>query len=502
MTVARILGLVALGALCGCSLLLDTDEFRTDRSTELRVTEIDAQTLFEGATEPIIVHGEGLSESVIVNAAVMLDTGDEPVRILQKVVNGSGTQLGLLLEVPVLPDYDPPADGLTIHIELSRGDSSETRELAVVALPELEPAPGTLNTADIAERYSEITVSGDLRLEGTAPARLVATSVIRISGVLSANGQDGSNDAPGAGGPGGCAGGAGGRDGISGQDGACETGGGRAGTGATGTGPGGNGGGGGCARNGVTGADLNGGNGGDGICSDALVPLGMAGNQGHGGGGGGAFESASGGGGGGGGGVIELTASRVVLNRPVEARGGNGARGVSFECTQPRYAGAGGGGSGGVVMVRADTLVATGTDRISIVNGVGPHTCDGEGTGGGDGSPGWIRLDVASLESDSVPDLEYVADLFSRDHIWQGPRLVPTPRLIVGSTASFVVTGDPAETYRLQLDGGQEVAVGGNQPEEIAVEPGLHEICALVQGDNLPLLPETQHCLTIAVLDR
>ncbi|HWN71439.1 MAG TPA: hypothetical protein VNM90_27560, partial [Haliangium sp.] len=299
---------------------------------------------------------------------------------------------------------------------------------------------------------------------------------------------------------GGCAGGAGGPANASGEPGGCEQGGGQPGTGVTGTGPGGSGGGGGCAMMADDGTGANAGKGGSGVCRFDLVPLGVLTNRGHGGGGGGSFESAIGGGGGGGGGVVELDAPLVALNAPVDVSGGNGAPGASLECDPPRHGGGGGGGSGGVVLVRADTLVAPERDRISARGGVGGRTCAGGATGGS-GAEGIIRIDLTALQSSVVTDIRDIPDLFSRN-LWQGPRLAAsTPRLALSGRIPIQVRGDIEATYGLRVDRGQTVEINGEQTLELALERGLRVVCVLVQ-DVDPELSESQHCLTIAVLDR
>jgi hypothetical protein len=502
MTVGRMLGLAVLGALCGCSLLLDTSEFRAgDRA--LRIDGIEPIQVTEGAMEPVIVRGQGLTEGVIVSAFVVLPGGDQPVPIAGRLESPDGTELGLLLDVPVLPELGPEDDPVSVRIDLERGDTLAADQLELRALSELVlDANMPLDTTEMAERYSEINVTGPAMIRGPQPARLVATRAIRINAVLDANGESASGDQPGPGGPGGCAGGAGGASNTDGQPGGCDLGGGRAGITATGdSGPGGSGGGGGCGDDALNGEGANSGVGGENVCSLELVPLGEPSNRGHGGGGGGSFESAIGGGGGGGGGVVELDAPLVVLNAAVTASGGNGAAGQSLQCDQPRFGGGGGGGSGGVVVVRADTLVVTERDRISARGGLGAQTCAG-GPGGSSGAAGRVRIDVATLQSSTVGNIEQIADLFSRDNLWQGPRLATsTPRLTLSGQVAIRVRGDDQVTYALRVDREQPVTIGGEQTLELALERGLRVVCVLVQGVD-PELSESQHCLTIAVLDR
>jgi hypothetical protein len=510
MTVGRTLWVVVLGALGGCSLLLDTSEFRTgERDPELRIDGIEPIQLPEGVMEPVIVRGQGLTRQVIVTAVAVWPGGEEPVPIADRLESPDGTELGLLLDLPVLPDFGPEGRDAFVRIDLRQGDIQAADQLEIEGLPELELEGGMLDTADVARRYSEINVLGPLSVVGTEPARLVATRAIRINAALSARGKDATGEQAGAGGPGGCSGGTGGAASQGGTPGGCDQGGGQAGTGATGSGgPGGGGGGGGCAEDGVTGGDTGGGGGGsggiggtggEGVCSLELVPLGKPNNRGHGGGGGGSFDGNVGGGGGGGGGVIDLDARLVVLGDVIDVTGGNGAPGASPQCDQPTYGGGGGGGSGGVVMVRADSLVVAERELIVLAGGLGAQTCPG-GPAGGAGAAGRVRIDLATLQSGEVDNIGQIADFFNR-FVSQGPRLsASTPRLALsGQTIPIRVRGDAATTYTVQVDRDQMVEIDGEQTMELALERGFRVVCALVQGVD-PELSESKHCLTVAVL--
>jgi hypothetical protein len=510
MIVGRMLGGVVLGALCGCSLLIDTSEFRTGFPAELRIDGIEPVRLPEGVMEPVIVRGQGLTRQVIVTAVVVWPGGEEPVPIADRLESPDGTELGLLLDLPVLAGYGPEDRNGFVRIDLRKGDIQAGGELEIDGLPELALEAGMpLGDAEVAQRYSEINVLAPTSLVSLEPARLVATRAIRINADLDATGMDATGETGGGAGPGGCSGGNGGAASQDGMPGGCDLGGGQPGTAATGSGgPGGGGGGGGCAVDGVAGGDTGGGGGdsggiggagGDAVCSLDLVPLGKPSNRGHGGGGGGSFDDNVGGGGGGGGGVVELDAPLVVLNAVIRANGGNGAPGASSQCDQPTYGGGGGGGSGGVVVVRADTLVVTDSDRIAVGAGMGAETCPG-GPTGGDGAAGRVRIDLATLQSSVVDNLEEVADFFSRN-VSQGPRLsASTPRLALsGQKVPIRVRGDAAKTYTVQVDRDQAVEIAGEQTMELALERGFRQVCALVQGVD-PELSESKHCLTIAVL--
>jgi hypothetical protein len=506
MSAGRILGLAALCTLCGCSLLLDTNEYR--EVAEPGEVDIDgsepAQTL-EGATQPVILHGQGFSDKAVVSAVVSLPGGrEETVPVPEMLVSGDRTALAVLLEVPVLPGHDAQDDA-RVRITVTQGSFEASAELALEGLPELTvglDGEQPVNIGPLEKLYSEITVAGPVTVTGDAPLRLVATRAIRIDRPIDASGQDATPEGPGAGGPGGCAGGAGGVPAVDsgiGQNGGCDLGGGRAGAGAQGIGPASPGGGGGCIAD-TTSGPVDTAHGED-RCTSELEPLGAPDNRGHGGGGGGAYETAGGGHGGGGGGVVEIAAPFVSFgpNAELSVHGGNGAPGVIFDCTQDRHGGSGGGGSGGVVLLRADTLLYRQEGVISVAGGAGGSSCE---TSGGPGSDGQVRIDVAStlVNDRPISDPETLVAFFSRN-LWRGPRLAETtPRLARSGLVPIEVRGDPRLAYDLQVDSDPPIEILGNQTLELMFEPGFRSVCVAprVVGSSSP---ESKHCLTIAVLD-
>src|SRR5690606_32647025 len=146
----------------------------------------------------------------IVSAVVLLPDGPRLVPIVERRESANGRALGLLLDVPVLPGHGPAGDPVFVRIEARRGQRSGAGELERRAVPELQlEADDILETAKMAERYSEINVTGGARIQGIEPARLVATYAIRINGPVDASGEHAGGVQGGPGGPGGCPGGAG-----------------------------------------------------------------------------------------------------------------------------------------------------------------------------------------------------------------------------------------------------------------------------------------------------
>lgn len=492
-----ILSISALVALGGCMLVLDTDRFREPAGAAdagngaiddgsgmgIPVAYVEPPRVLEGALAPVIVGGQGFREDLVVRATLDPAGRDQPVDVVAWLVSPDGTELGVLLDVPVVRDHasgDPP---LRVRITVIQTPDERHAEVTLDGLPELDVGAGELSTGELDDLYSEITVSTAARLVGTAPARLAATRAISVYAAMRADGEHGEDTAGGSGGAGGCAGGA------SAEPGGCEPGGGTAGSSSLESStPGGDGGGGRCR---------------DGVCTAALVPLGEPSNRGHGGGGGGNYELAvgqgEGGGGGGGGGVIELSAPLVVLNADVSVNGGNGAPGRSNECSQGRHGGGGGGGSGGVVVVRADRLVVDRPERLFARGGAGGETC---GVKAGRGDEGRARIDVATIESTGgISDPAEVVDFFSGTP-WRGPRLSPSvPRLALAGALDIQVTGDPELTYGLRVGQGDTIQVAGNQTVTVPLERGRHEVCAQVLGVD-PNRREARHCLSVAVLRR
>jgi hypothetical protein len=78
MTIGRMLGLAVLGALCGCSLLLDTSEFRT--SEGCASSGIEPIQVAEGSLEPAIVRGQGFTRRVVARAVLLLPGGAPDAR--------------------------------------------------------------------------------------------------------------------------------------------------------------------------------------------------------------------------------------------------------------------------------------------------------------------------------------------------------------------------------------------------------------------------------------
>lgn len=508
MSAGRILGLAALYTLCGCSLLLDTSEYReVAEPGDVSIDRHEPTQVSEGATQPIILRGQGFSKNAVVKAFVVQPDGmGVDVTVSQKLVSGDRTELALLLEVPVLPGLDADDgddDDELVRITVSQGSFEASTDVILEALPELTLSEGqVVQAGDLDALYSQIVVEGAVTVTGDEPLRLVATHAIEIDQPLEAGGRDATAEGAGAGGPAGCPGGAGGIGGVddgNGQNGGCELGGGRAGAGARADGVAIPGGGGGCMAE-MAGGTVDETHGED-RCTRELEPLGQPDNRGHGGGGGGAYESAVGGHGGGGGGAVELSAPRVTFgpNGALNARGGAGAPGAVFDCGQDRYSGPGGGGSGGVVLLRTDTLMFRHEGIISVAGGSGGTTCAATG---GRGSHGQVRIDVASTRRGDNPNVapETIVDFFGRN-FWRGPRLAETtPRLAYSGEVSIEVRGDPKVAYDLQVDGEPPLEIDGNESEKLEMQRGFRVVCVAPRV-VVTNSPESNHCLTIAVID-
>ncbi|WP_428268284.1 hypothetical protein [Haliangium sp.] len=483
--------LLASSALAGCSLLLDTEEFREQvDATRVRIDVVMPARVSEGSTAPILLQGEGFLADDLVRAVIDTEQGPMEASVLARQLGADGESMAVLVSVPVLADYDPGAGPWPLVLTVVQGPTQAQGDLVVDPLPELTLSGGSVDTATLAPLYSRIDISAATVLTGVGPARLVATQSIRVNGALDASGAGATDAVGGAGGPGGCAGGG------SGEPGQCAGGGAAGATGVDADGPGA-GGGGGCGVGAQAGGGVGGGDQGADACTEPLVPLGVAGNRGGGGGGGGVGQGQPGGGGGGSGGVIELSAPRLVLNAPVMARGGDGAPGAVVDCAGGVYGGGGGGGSGGVVLVRTDELLVNQESLISAGNGVGAQTCDADG---GDGGDGRVRLDIGGLDSGAgVAEVGDVVDFFGGE-VWYGPRLPPdTPALARAGAVAFQVRGDPDVGYELQVDEDPAQPVNGGGRLVLVLEPGLRHVCARVPGED-PDLSESRHCVSVAVV--
>ncbi|ACY16043.1 hypothetical protein [Haliangium ochraceum] len=532
--------MAALAMLCGCSLLLDTSEFRdpsgaapdagtgADDGAPPGPPSLDAGTadgglsgdagacvlcidgaeperVAEGQTTALLLRGRGLPMSddiagADVSAVLVGGEVDVEAEVLDWRASAAGTAMGVIVALPVMTDYAPGNAERVLRVTVRREGGAASRDIAVDALPELTQVGGSLAGSDLAARYSAISLTGPLTFTGSRAIRLSATRRIEVAGTLRADGADAISSLGAAGGPGGCAGGA------NDMAGGCQLGGGGAGgaSASMDNGAGGHGGGGGCGTLGDAGSGVRPGRAGPAVCTAALTPFGAEGNRGHGGGGGGSLQAHGGGGGGGGGGAVELTAAEVAINGMVSARGGGGAGGHVILCQYEREqrSGAGGGGGGGVLMVRADTLEVGVAGALRVSGGPGRSLSDGDTPclgRSGDGGDGRVRFDFSRLTSELA--ISDPAQIVRDGVVWRGPRLHhDSPRLVTAGVHSFLVRGDPESTYELRVDNEEPVLVAGNEPAEVWLASGLRKLCAMVPG-AAPTAAEAGHCLSVAVVE-
>ncbi len=501
---------VALSTAClaGCSLIYDSDVFITEDAApidaetvvdaappspdvdpgSLTLVRLDPDEVLEGAGAgraiPIVIHGD----SIAAIAEVTLDGGGFDAQSVDVTVSGDGKMAAFEIALPVREDL---GEGATeeITVTVSQGAGVEmSLPLTLRGLPELDwDVAGTLDTGDIAARYSRVAITESMTLTGMAPARFVATAELTVDAMIDGSGGDASGVTAGAAGPGGCDGGAVESPGL------CGLGGGRGGGTASG------GGGGGHADVGTGGSGGNPGAGGVATGNQELVPLS---DEGGNGGGGGGPPTALGvaGAGGGGGGVVELTslgALTIGANAQVDASGGAGDGGGNLCDVLDQHGGGGGGGAGGAVLVRsAGTLTDdAGVARLSVAKGAkGNDDCNA----GGDGSLGRVRVDVPNA---------LATPAFAGTGLYRGPVPAPDTDAIVRDAALMLtVFGDIDGQYVVQRDGGspESLTVGASRRAtvEVTLSPGLNRVCAIVRAGVNINSPEGSNCVSVAFISR
>lgn len=491
-----------LAASGGCTCIIDADKYRGGGGGGGDAGDIDAADNVPDAGPPDgrIESDAGPIEPTSAREGEGSGTGAPPVMIVLRgefeagttarvVRSGDGTETDLVAEPAVvsgdgsmlavgirIPVYDDVDEGETATLEIYVDPPSDPEDLianfAVEGLDEADLS-GAVDTTALRPLYSTITISGAVALAGASPAILRSTSDITVSANLVGDGKLG-----GAAGPGGCTGGA------AATSGGCDTFGGTGGaTQSIGTG----GGGGGHVQVGNPGGG--GAGGGERSGNEMLTPLTEEGGNGGGGGGDGLLELAVGGPGGGGGGVVELTAAgTVTADALINVRGGNGTDGgVAVSCGVAA-GGSGGGGSGGAILVRARVLAGSGS--LDATRGLGATQC----TDGGNGSPGRIRVDVASedlpaLTADPTPV--------------RGPHWADDTPYLVTDSAAFTATlyGQPNTTFAANVDGSDpedaETNGSGVGSYSITLEPGHNRLCAIVSPTANLSLPEAVRCMIV-----
>lgn len=490
--------LVASG---GCNCLIDADKYRGGPAGD-GGSEIDGADNIDGTAPPDgrIESDAGPIEPTSAREGEGSGTGAPPVVIVLRgefaagstarvVRSGDGTDLvaepavvasdGSMLAIPIrVPVYEDLAEDqmTTLEIYVDEGSGETLADTFLVdGLDELD-LPASVDTTTLRPLYSRITASTAVAFTGASPAILRSTTDIDVGRALRANGKQG-----GGAGPGGCTGGG------EAQPGNCDLSGGTAGASGT-TGDGGGGGGhaqdGNPGTGGASGGQTSGS--GDGL----LTPLVDEGGHGGGGGGGGLLGLGSGGEGGGGGGIVELTAGgTITVAALVDVSGGNGVDGAGICGTNA--GGSGGGGSGGAILLSA--MAAAGSGTLDATRGDGATACNG----GGNGSPGRIRIDVATSDLPAV--------LSTNPTAVRGPHWADDIEPIQRS-ADFTATmyGEPNRTFAANIDGSDPVDVetdgSGVGTYDITLEPGHNRICAIVSPTADLTLPEAVRCMVVTYL--
>ncbi|MBE7448627.1 MAG: hypothetical protein HS111_07005 [Kofleriaceae bacterium] len=484
--------LPALVTAAGCSILYDpdnlpplTDAVEVDAAIDAPLDADPSRLVLTGVSPAELDEGVGagggrpalivLEGSAIVGAAavaVELVGSDEPVPLVGFDATADGTRGGLAVRVPVLPEL-AAGQTATLRITITQGETVDTVDVTVRGLDELRLTAATMNSADLAPRYSQIEVASNIRFTGAAPVRLRATAGVVVD-------QRVDGDAQGATpGPHGCPGGA-----VD-NPGGCMAGGGRQGANGSvlGLGTGSGGGGGGFAAQGTAGSGMMPGQPGDVSGNDMLVPIesvaGTVGNRGGGGGGGGAHAAGG------------WPRRRRRRRHPARGRRRHRRRRERRaagprrrRCRQRRL---GRRRLRSALLVRAGGAITAPGAWLSAPAGQG-------GTGnnaGGAGSVGRIRVDAAAGD---VPSMATTPPAV------RGPAWSPSvPSITTASSLAVELRGQPGRTFELRLDdqpaGTATPGVAGTAVPTVTLRPGRNQLCAVALAGQL--LPESLACVDI-----
>jgi hypothetical protein len=360
------------------------------------------------------------------------------------------------------------------------GSRTESAVLTIDGLAELSVmaglSPVELATDELHERYSYISLIGPLRLVGTEPVVLRSTGDFRTGDItiLDASGGSASSGGPGLcaelgygssiangteAGPGGCAGGQPGSPAV-------------------------------CTSTGDPSAPL-----------VAVMPV-----DAHGGGGGDGGAQADGGTGGGGGGVVRIDAGRLVVPGQLQVTV-DGASGCPPSVGDDH----GAAGDGGAIWIRArQDFVFTEDHGFSALPGFADRELFEQ-----PGQPGRYRVDLPR----QLVATEGARFFSSERSLGEHP-LAAAP----GSTSAFaaslfqgpvVVTSGIVFEPAVEMVGGQGAGVdlvvdgevvtttaGARQTVELEIEPGLHQVCAVVAGGWAVVGAEGSDCRSLAYLRR
>ena len=398
---------------------------------------------------------------------VVRDGDDTDLVVEPAVVSGNGQMLAFGIRIPVYDDVDE-GEIATLAVFI---DDDLFANFTVDGLLEADLSD-PIDTTTLRPLYSQIVVSSNVALSGASPAILRSTTDIAVEANL-----DGDGRQSGASGPGGCTGGA------AGSQGECGVAGGAGGSSAL-VGEGGAGGGhaevGSPGTGGAVGGQERG--------NDLVTPL--VNDGGNGGGGGGSGTLGAGRDGGGGGGVVELSAAgTVTLDGIVNVAGGPGSIAPAAGVCGVSAPGGSGGGSGGAILIRALGITGAGSLDARAGAGATRDTCNA----GGDGSPGRIRIDVATEE---------LPELTANPAPVRGPHWAEdTPYLVRVAAFTATLYGEPNRSFAANVDGSnrQEVPTNpsGVGTYMVNLEPGHNRICAIV-SETAPLnLPEAVRCMIV-----
>lgn len=524
-----LVGSISIVILPSCSIIYNGDEFVrvTDAAppldvdvSSLRIDSVTPGEVYEGegcilkdgeslACDPelsrgipITLHGAHIGQDAMVHIAAtdpdipaLTGTGE----MLERVIDRTGNTIAIVLPIPVLPEIGDGTD-VMVTLRVLQGSAMVTQDSVIVihGLDEYSSSTSgpTMDSGALKSRYSTITIDSPLELTGAVPARLVATSDIRIAAAVSADGQGNQS------GPGGRAGGG------SSSSGQMEPHGGQAGGTASG------GGGGGHAAAGTSGQGTDGGGGGNASGQETVAPL--LDDGGHGGGGGGPDQVATGqgttpgGAGGGGGGLIELTSMGRLTwaaDGRISVRGGNGGNGTGICLLSVQGSGGGGGGSGGAILVRAlmayrDEEPKAGGARLLVAGGGGGQGGDGSNgcrSDGGNGASGRVRVDLPGAQA-TPPATD--APLFS----FRGAVLSPsTPTITTTKMLDLDIAGAANQSYWLRRGSDEPQPIDTNETGSgvaaITLESGHNRVCVQVTPD-LGQPAEGLNCLAIAYIEQ
>ncbi len=472
---------------CACGLVVDADRFREpvpSNDGTLRIDQVRPARLLEGAGGPAqIGFGEVLVfEGRFPKSFVRLESDDDRLTCGRPQVGARGRLMAVVCWIRADEGLAAGESALVTISVVGAGQRIPVT-IALDGLDELELAD--IVTADgIGGPYSVIVTTAPTVVVGTVAARFLAVHAVRIQHPISASADEST---PGPGGE---------LGGQSGMPGAGVRGGAPGASGDNGC-PGGGGGGGGIQPGEDGQRDAQGG------IADSTPPYDILTRGGHGGGGGGASKESTGRAGGSGGGIITFEAPVIqfVSGARIDATGGDGDDSFAPGCGA-NAPGAGGGGAGGAIYLKADHVLS-GSPVLDVSGGRGGFSWNRRG--GGDGAPGWVRVDASLLTGDLT---DGVADDFAGnptrqtsemtgEGVYWGPSWAFEDP-IVGLDAPLPFYGPPNEALRLTFDGRDVGTVVGDGVSETTgpSEVGLHTVCIMLASGT----EEDAACRTIAVL--